>query len=138
VFASQVKRASSIQVRAPPPVQTLSAAGPCGYQEVLTVVGAGRYAATSRSVDIADVLLEARIWGAAGAVGNRSAGVLWAGSSNCECGDGEEKGNGELHICGGGCWGLLKRRVSCGVLTINRAGGGRSEDDVIIGMRSEG
>lgn len=66
----------------------------------LTVVDAVRHAATRLAVDIADILLQARVRDAAGAVRDRAVVVLGLG-----CRQGEEReesdGESELHCDGG-------------------------------------
>jgi hypothetical protein len=71
------------------------------HHRKLTVVDARRNAATSGSVDVANVLLQAGVGSAALAVGNGTAGVLGRWSREGERRKGESDGESELHDCGG-------------------------------------
>lgn len=67
---------------------------------LLTVVGTARHASPALAVDIADVLLQARVGDTAGAVGYGAAGVLGAGGCEGEGCEGEDGGECELHFAG--------------------------------------
>ena len=77
----------------------------------LTVFGTVRNAATALTVDIANILLQARVGNAAVALSDRAVGVGALRHGSRESGDGEDNGGGgELHFCGieivcdiGGC-----------------------------------
>lgn len=89
-----------MQVNCPPPV-VLSATGITTHlNRRLTVVGCRRHAATTLAIDVADVLLEARVGDAARSRWYRPASVLrtWCGEG--EGGEGEDGEDGELHIGG--------------------------------------
>jgi hypothetical protein len=70
----------------------------CFPRKVLTVVGSARHTPPALSVDVAHVLLQARVCHAASTVGDGAAGVLWAGSCHGEGGEGENGGDCELHF----------------------------------------
>jgi len=71
----------------------------CSALNALTVVGAARHTPSTLSVDVAYVLLQARVCDTASTVGDGAASVLWAGSSHGEGGEGQNSGDCELHFC---------------------------------------
>jgi hypothetical protein len=70
-----------------------------GRFQVLTAINSGGNTATALAVDIANILLQAGVGSAAGAVGNGAAGVLRGRSRKCHGGEGESDGESELHGC---------------------------------------
>lgn len=88
-----------MQVNCAPPTRT-SVHDPFDvfWFKALTVVGSARHTPSTLSVDVAHVLLQARVGYAASAVGDGAAGVLWAGSCHSEGGEGEDRGDCELHF----------------------------------------
>lgn len=70
VFGSQVSLLSSIQVNAPPPARSLATGRIVEPRQVLTAIGSRGNAATTLSIDVANILLQAGIGCAASAVGD--------------------------------------------------------------------
>lgn len=65
----------------------------------LTVVDAVRHAATSLTIDIAHILLQARVCDTACAVGDGAVGICALRHSGCESRESEDNGGGsELHF----------------------------------------
>jgi hypothetical protein len=98
VLASQVRRLSSIHVKAAPPEKSLAAGSTLDLFRVLTAIGSGGNTATTLAVNVAHILLQAGVGCAAGAVGNRAACVLGSGGRESHGGEGESDGESELHF----------------------------------------
>ena len=63
-----------------------------------TVVGRGRHATTTLAIDVAHILLEARVGDTARSCSDRAAGILGAWGREGEGGEREDGGDGALHI----------------------------------------
>ena len=63
-----------------------------------TIVGRGRHATTTLAIDVAHILLEARVGDAARSCSDRAAGILGAWDCEGEGGEREDGDDGALHI----------------------------------------
>lgn len=91
-----------MQVNFSPPVLYVSIVS-LQVSKKLTVVDASGHTTTRLSVNIAYILLQARVGDAARAVGNRAVGVLAGLHDHCRGQSEESKDGGserELHVCG--------------------------------------